>query len=360
MEADKNIEQMIKNPLFMLGAFGHLRVLLLEAGLGFGNGLILLSTGQDIMSIPEKTLIALGIQKVQIRTGRLPSMKNYQTGVVEYGNYCSEKALSEYLYAQNFLPTVIVRGVLPDTLKSFRNVILFCVDTPEKELQSMFQKFCKYSHDNTEQVQFVIEESKEYIYKYPELSDISLSRALFAVGMVILQFFMERGSILSYKESWIENIVSTILEMCQLIDVDEIKVASMVAQTVDNFLDTHKDVIVEDIENVHGAVSLAMEESRVILYDLHFYYFPEELFRKIMEGSARSVPSIKNALLQEGALVCNCSTDNYTVKKEFYNSYGVKMRRRFLKIRREVLDCGCRLFIAERGRLDDVCRICEW
>lgn len=276
---------------------------------------------------------------------KIKTPENYKAGLHLYNVKDEEDSTMDFLMQENFLPVVVIGGVVPAFLKSYSYIFRIedsdMEDVRNTSFNDEFLAFKTFVVQNIKVVQSSLErlKSSNAIEEYdgdPEFR--RLYETITAVGEIWRIFIREKQN-----EKETENFWAAYLDCAkrQIRKIPEFDGAYELAQTVSRmiwkYIDEHPEVEVGSIDMVDGRLEAAIQNEMAILYDMDFYYVSEKLVRKscISLMETLSFVELKRKMRDEG-IIC-CASDEYTIKKYYTNVYGIQKRKRFLRFNREFL-----------------------
>ena len=356
MEKDYRMGQIaIKaDEIFLLSALAHLRVPLQSAGCEIREGVTLyLPNSGDVEKILDM-LHKYGAVEEKKRKGENPQYANDKMVVVTYQPYYKEERMRAFLACRNYLPVLVVGGIIPMQLYSFPNIVY--VDTQKiifhstQEREKMYDNFINYTHTHTPDMMEILKNFTERYLRNDEESHLETA----LLNMANL-FYTYVGDCCCEYDTRKSDFILTkyrIRTMCRtMADLEGGEaVLDLVRRALDTFITRHAEIQGGTLDRIEGKLREAVVKKQAILFDDDFYYIPDGILREAIaeQKLGISLPAIKHALQLEGVLVCDGTKNNFTVKKEIVTSYGEVHRDRFLKIKREKYDKDAEISLAER------------
>ena len=357
MEKDYRMGQIeIKaDEVFFLSALAHLRVPLQRAGYEIREGITLnLSNSEDVECVMD-LLHMYGAVEEQLQRGMNPQHSNDKMVVVVYQPYYKEERMRTFLACRNYLPVLVVGGIVPMQLRSFPNIVY--VDTQKisyryaREREKMYKDFINYTHTHTADMMKILNDFAE-----KGLENDGGSHLETALLNVANLFHTYAGDCCCEYDTRKADFILTkdmLKTMCRAMadQEDGEVVLDLVRHTLKTFISRHAEIKFAALDEIEGELREAVAKKQAILFDDTFYYIPEGILRDAVaeQKLGISLPAIKYALQSEGILVCNGTKNNFTVKKVIVNSFGEIRRERFLQIRRDKYDEDGKAGLAERS-----------
>lgn len=356
MEKDYRVGQIaIKaDEIFLLSALAHLRVPLQRAGCEVREGVTLyLSNSEDVEKILNM-LHKYGAVEEQLRKGKNPQYANDKMVVVTYQPYYKEERMRTFLACRNYLPVLVVGGIIPMQLYSFPNIVY--VDTQKiifhstREREKIYENFINYTHTHTPDMMEILKNFTERHLRNDEES--YLETALLNVANLFHTYARDCCCEYDTRKSDFILTKCRIRDMCRtMADLEGGEaVLDLVRCALDTFITQHEEIRVGALDKIEGNLREAVARKQAILFDDDFYYIPDGILRDAIaeQKLGISLPAIKHALQSEGVLACDGTKNNFTVKKGIVTSYGETFRGRFLKIKRDKYDKDAKISLAER------------
>lgn len=325
-----------------------IRVLLKHFGYVLDNGVVLVTDNEMAARrfVSEYCLKTKGngvhIQKVNQRE---QSLENFQCGFVIMQKGIKDEKINDFLFAQTFLPVLVVGGMLPESLKAERYIFRLKKEDIEEVMSNEFSiqilEFYNYIVKNVNEVCNIIAnlDTSILLTEYVgEIGEKNIYSIFAGIGTIYAAFlrknYSERKSI-NFLESYMQETKERLHYMAEF--ACGVEIPEMLSSLVWEYIENNKRILVADIEEIDGKIYAALKSGSVVLFDEKFYYFPPKLLIKICQPFLEtvSVPELKRRLRDEGIIYCNSA--DYTVKKDIVNVYGGKERPRFIWIKKDVL-----------------------
>lgn len=360
METNKTAGKIeaVADTILLFSVYAHIRPVLRDSGVCLDTGVVLFVPDYGKKDSLLRSLEQCGAIRKTIYRNKLPTGFNFQMILIEYRPSLKREVIEEFLENDEYLSVLVVPGILPEFLQG-RDIMYF--DDIETSMEQgvlrkeIFGQFTDFVHKNVSGVVDIITRFEEVkksrnIDKKPTLYQVLVCIALVYCYYKALALKKPEvgGDYLNILEGRIETMYREIEKASMGVEV-----LSTVRKVLLNYVDQGLEILVGDIDQVEGEMFQAVQEDKAILYDQDYYYIPDKLFRQITVPLQQvvSYSALKQALFQEGVLICNSTADNFTIKKLFYSAYGAALRLRFLKLSRSQIDGNGQLGLMERGKL---------
>lgn len=304
------------------------------------KGIILIANDDDD-ALSVKTMLVQHLNAVEIKFNDKKEKQpcNYQMGVYKYDRLDNEKRVLDFLKIQEFLPVVIVGGLLPENL-SGRGYAFRCVSEEQNFLAAgkkykMFSDFVKCNKDEMLNLMSKIGKNKdktENILRYKEIG-----RILVAVVETKKRIHEKKGKAEAEINKMRDGFMEVISESLRVMDWYEC------GYDVSDFV---KECFIRHAKKGEIRMSI-LDQNKIestsvnqILYDDDYYYVTDPVLRKICESYLQTVSlvQLKNEMYFSGMLECDKGRDRcFTKKKVIWSPYGWAERVRFICIRKESL-----------------------
>lgn len=330
----------------MLAGLAFLRYVLDVYGFKLDMGLVLVA--DDIRSAVQfaKFFSASTDAVMLAKIGRrIKEPENYRAGVHLFKSKDDEETIMDFLTQENFLPVVVIGGVVPAFLKSYSYILRIngsdLEDIRDRLFADEYFDFRNFVVDRLELIQTSLGrlKSSRAIEEYdgdPEFR--MLYEAITAVGAIWRIFVRERKNEQETDAFWYGYLNYT---RTQILKIPEFDGAYELAQTVSReiwkYVAEHPEIEIGSIDMVDGRLESAIQNETAILYDMNFYFLSEKLVRNSCIALMDTLSSVelKRRMRDEG-IIC-CANEEYTIKKCYTNVYGIQQRKRFLRFNREFL-----------------------
>lgn len=344
--------------ILLLSAYVHMRPVLKDSGICLNAGIVLLVSDVRKKDAIVQSLEQCGAVREVIYRNQIPTGFNFQMVLVEYKISLKRDTLEAFLENDKYQPVLVVSGILPEFLQG-RNLVIFDDVQVEQEQvvlrKKAFKQFTDFVHQNVKSVVDIIARFEEVKKGRRIEKKTTLYQVLVCVALVYCYY---KAVVLKKPEmggeylNILEDRIKKMYQEIEKLGVD-VEVLPAVQKVLQNYVEQSLDTLIGNIDQVEGEVFQAVQEDKAILYDQDYYYIPDKLFRQITVPLQQvvSYSALKQALFQEGVLICNSTADNFTVKKLFYSVYGATLRLRFLKLSRSQIDGNGQLGLMERGKL---------
>lgn len=326
-------------------ALALLREPMRHAGLCIEEGILLFVKDTNYAEFVQSELQKFGALKVRLRTNASIDVYNYKAVFCVYEKGGRAAAIESFMTRTDFLPVIVVKGIIPQELKGFKNKIL--VSSFDTRLQAervrLFEEFFNYVTSKCDTLIEYIEQRKAACEKKRRawFSDIAL--AIYTASDLLLDFACEKigngandEALKKYLSTEVEVALSIFYRPDTELDLEE-----AICRSMATYLDRHHEVLVGDINQAEEAFWSACEAKNAIVFDRDFYYVADTIFHKATVDIQNFIPYImlKQELYDRGDLSCNTeSIDGYTVKRVFTKPNGERIRHRVLKLVRSRFD----------------------
>ena len=270
---------------------------------------------------------------------------NYQAGVHMLKDGDNVEDIKDFLMKCEFLPTLVVSGILPFFLREDSYVFRIRNAGSISAFSEEYKAFREFVIENVGFVkksilQYLNEEnlhnSNEYSDKYSD--KYPAFRVLDVIGYIWELYYANNCSEAS-AENFCKAYMADISEIVKGFDdySDYCDIEEEISSLIWNFLMEHVDVVVSNVDNVSGHAYEAMKVDKAILYDEEFYYFPERLIKEIAQPlmETMAIGELKKMLKDQGIIVCN--GQGYTIKKRCTTMSGYCGRMRAIKVQKTML-----------------------
>lgn len=354
------IRQMIQqaDEAFLLAAYAHIRVLTEEAGFRMEGGVIIYIPDREKKDSVLSSLEACEGVVTQLGGKLIPWNENYKMVLVPYMRHYKELLLEEFLACKDYLPSIVVEGVLPDTIRNHNNIVL--IEEINQDYDSLmqkkevFQEFTIYTHHKVSQVIGQLKTCKSFYFE-GRGEESQIQQVLRATLEVYTQYICDKFDVATdrlqiYPE--LEEVRRRIKRMCSIVEdlKDEWDISSIVRRCLVRYIEHNQQVRIAPVDTEEGELLQAIQKKTAILYSENFYYIPDEMMQSATKSLHHTIPynTIKQRLCMEDALICGEEKQSFTVKVPVMSRSGEMIRQRFLKFLREVFDMEGRLSIADR------------
>lgn len=308
---------------------------------GMEKGIILIADDDEsamILKIMlESHLDAVGI-KFNGKKESLPL--NYQMGVYVYSRLDNEKRLLDFLEEENFLPIVVVGGIVPEILMG-RGYMFRCTLTEERffEIENKYRKFTDFIKNHTSQIINLMKSAssnisfdKSKIQKY-----IGIYKKLMVIEKIWRKFY-ENAKISE------EDINIKCDEFCKKV-YEALEIMDRYERGY-NVQAAIRECFLQQANKGKVKISSLEEDSAIqslkdhILYDDNFYYVEDSTLREICSSLLATVSfvQLKNEMIFSDLVDCNAGkTQNFTRKKLVWRSNWQQERVRLIWIKKESL-----------------------
>lgn len=335
----------------LLGALAHIRVLLEDAGICVRHGIILYLEDGEKMDSVLRDLEEYGMVACQLQRREKLKYPNYTMAVVPFSRFDVAVKLQDFLECKEFLPSILVCGVLPDFFEGQKNIVLLKSVKTESDDSLCFEDFKDFVHENAI---FVCDWILKFLtsVRYKEMKNAPEIRVALEVTAYILANVYRQNHDEQTTLGFLYRLQKIIANMCQT-DICEYheNVSGAVVRCIRRHLDKNQNVKFRELSLMWNEMRGKVEGGEIILYDTEFYYISDGLLRMLCEGLQESISylAVKAALYREGTLVNNrAEKQNYTVKLTLCDPHGKAVRIRVIRLKRAVLDGNGGLALMER------------
>lgn len=341
MEQSTKNEQMKYNQmlLLLLSCTAEIRPILQEKNLLSEKGVLIYSDNKENLDYTVQILKKGGAVSCR-RMSDTEMLMNNMIALHTYRRTDKAEDIERYLLSEQFLPIVTVANMIPPDLTQSSNLLVVgsCEDTGEEYIEklSWFQERVRCNPAEAEKALALLRSSKkkQILCKLPELA-----MTLMATMEVFCYYYRfehtesETEIVQNRFCAAIENQICIAESFENSLDILEV-----VRKAISDWIDQNPEVQIREYDNIDGEAMKALEEDCIIVYDSDNYYFPEALLRKACQPllDIVSFTNIKAVLYEEGILIANAgATFTYTVKKVLMTVYGVPLRNRFIKLKKD-------------------------
>lgn len=356
-------------PIEMLMGTSFLRFLLQEYGHDLDSGIILIAENDRRAWQLEKAFVenldARSVSKLKKIEGPL----NYRMILHVYRRSDKLDAIIDFLHQKDFLPVLIVGGIVPDGLSENAYIIKFdATDIEVRNISISYGGFERYVLDN---VEYVLGQLKNLKFEnIIDLYDIDREFECFlhtsiAVGKIwkcyMREIFDKHKDI---KETDVDTKAAIVLkdfvdsavraiELMEAYD-SSYDVQGSVRDCLIGYIQVHGYKVIQDISEATDKTDF----DKVILYDDDFYYIKNRLFTDICSPLLETISTVqlKKHMQEAGILKCdNTAKGTYSPKVSLpsLTDGSSTVRHRFIKILKDPLR-------TEEGfLLEDYLDLCE-
>lgn len=321
-----------------VSAMGIYRVPMEAAGYIFDKGYIfVVEDDYEVSQVREIILRIWQAQEVKSKKD-VEKICNYQIGIHCYQKYDSIREVSEFLQEKNFLPILLVAGVLPEEL--IDHGYAFHVTDGVEQISGMSEEYRRLTElvDLVEMLQYEVKNTKNETSckdmcdnKFEWIQKIFSATA--EIWATIYKDEFADSEIADWKKSYCRELSRQLGQMEELYDIAEVE--ELVKCYIGEYLQRHSQIKFAYVKNP------ICKGNEIVLYDDEALYFPEKMLKEACEPIKQSISflQLKRDMESSGMLICNATEKrNFTVKKSIFNSEeGEIIRVRFVKIAREKL-----------------------
>lgn len=325
--------------LQMVEAAGLCRFVFRKTGYDIDRGIILVvDNSWQAGQIADALQDATDAKVVESWSKKTCVPLNYQMGVMVYQKTCKVEQVITFLLQKDFLPVVIVAGMIP--AKILGSGYPFRLDLTALEIVEYGKMYEHMRATVVEHIETFVYELKHFKTSHvlneccfqDEYSYVA--RIIFATAvawkMAIREINDEKTT-----EKWCAEYCSLLID--KLNDMDDFGGQYVVEEAVKKCIFSYvkeKNVRIGDLHDDQF-------DNKSIFSNANFYYFPEALLKDICRPLTNTVSflQLKSEMDCDGMLECNdVCRQNYTVKVTCYDGEKDKyVRKRFLKLRKDRL-----------------------
>lgn len=329
------------NIILTLKTLAFLKIPLKNCGYCVDSGCILILESERLAKQFIETVAGTG-DVVIIDNLQNVNVENYKLAFHLYSKKENGKSVESFLNRTDFLPVVVVAGIVP---KEFHEkYYIFKANVPNvQKSRKAYESFKEFVLSD---VKYVIRElrlletagflqnsvvSSEFVMMYDSMIAVGWIWKLFMRNNGVKQIIADARFLnyLNDVQKWIGNIE----RFEGTYGISEAMKSVLINYAVEKNLQFHEGMVIDS--------DMAENINETIFYDSENYYFPEVLLKKICTPLVDTISflQLKQEMFEEGMLMCNDNDKrNYTIKKELYfTDTSTKIRTRFLKISRESL-----------------------
>lgn len=331
-------------PLTLFGA-SFLRPILRNYGYFFSEGIVLVADNESI----AKRFVSLCVEKMS----NCRRVLNWNARSKKPFNYCSammvmdqthkEAEVIRFLSETDFLPIVVVGGVMPEYLR--QRMYLFRLH--HQDINVMEDD--AVGNRINELMRFLIDDVSSICRDLGRLpttmawEDYDGPREMWEIYSIMLAIDTVYCRYLRIEKS--EREVYEFFIRYKEESLDRIKLIQdyRSGQAVSDIFSTlvweyiRQDMIVlVDVQNIEGQAWELYSENKVVFYDETFYFVEPVIFRKMCRPLLETIscPELKRQLKENEIIFCDNSSD-YTIKKQIITVYGNVERPRMMWIFKE-------------------------
>ena len=313
-------------------------------GYGMEKGIILIAD-DDESALVIKAMLEAHLDAVEVKFNSKKEKRpwNYQMGVHVYNKLDKTEKLLEFLAEQEFLPVLIVCGLIPEDMVGM-GYAFRCMPTEEEfmEAGAGYKQFVDFAENNIESVKSIIHTvgtdtnwTKIEGYKY--INYAKIYKKIIAVFNVWSLIYKSAGASEEEIDKKAELLCSSMTK--EIKDMDRYEGEYDVQDAVrECFVRQAKEGKFK-INRLEGN-GVNGEVRGCNLYDDDYYYVEDSTLRLICDPllSTVSFVQLKNEMASAGMLECGGSDNrNFTKKKLIWRSYGYPERVRMIWIKKEAL-----------------------
>lgn len=276
-------------------------------------------------------------------------MRNYEVGIIVYFHGMQEKTIVDFLQQEDFLPVLIIGGILPDFLRT--DTYIFPVKTVKEIGKTFKSEYAKFKKFVTENANFLLKQicvGNYFSHRYSR----ELDEELFCLDSV-LRFVSD---VWNFSENTDAGYVHV-----SRVHVERKRIWTKMLKEMERFRDDYdvheavNHVMIKYFQkntkdrirfcNIYEGdedVKVEYEKNNCVFYDESYYYFPHPLVKKMCEPLINSISflQLKREMSLCGMIECNSlENNNFTVKKILhFQDTEVSVRARFLKIKKNYLE----------------------
>ena len=310
-------------------------------GYGMEKGIILIAD-DDESALVIKAMLEAHLDAVEVKFNSKKEKRpwNYQMGVHVYNKLDKTEKLLEFLAEQEFLPVLVVCGLIPENLVGM-GYAFRCMPTEEEfmEAGARYKNFVDFAKGHVESIKDCIHRRKTVTYRLEEeyKNDEKIWKKFVAVSRVWDLIYKNAGASEEEIRKKAELFCNSVVEEIKAMDryEGEYDVQDAVREC---FIRQAKEGKLK-INGLEGNC-VNGEVKGCILYDGDYYYVEDSTLRLICAPllSTVSFVQLKNEMASTGMLECSGNDNrNFTKKKLIWRSYGYQERVRMVWIKKEAL-----------------------
>ena len=271
--------------------------------------------------------------------------ENYEVGFFLLKNQSREDEVLDFLSEKNFFPVVVCGGILPEYLR--KNKYIFRLR--KRDLEEISQK--EWWQENEVLYNFIIQnplklcehfrriERSNAVASYDGPYELEQLFCFFTgIAVTYAEYLKEtetEACEMNFKANYVEEAECRLKQISEFSSGEDIVIRF--SELVWEYLADHSEIVLIEGDKIESKDLEALNDERVILFNLDYYFFPPKLWLNICTPLLQSMsePEVKKCLKNEGILYCNSA--DYTTKKTITTVYGEKLRPRFLWIYKRVL-----------------------
>ena len=324
--------------LQFIEAFSFCRFIFQNYGYDLEKGIVLVADddrhAQEAQEVADAILTTVDSRNILHYKSKTEKPLNFEMGLHLYQKYDKEEELIEFLFAKDFVPLIIVGGLVPEFLTE--NAYIFRLKLTGKDIRdfkTLYEKMKTKIKTHIEYLSYEIQiaqTSRVLKNSKIERSNRRCFEVIVLTGKV-WQMVMRESNDEDTSEAWVQEYY-LVLELA-LESMDDLIGMCDVSEAVRKCVVTYILQNEVKLKDLHMLTDGSIE---TIWYDADYYYFTEPFLKKICKPLQNTVSfqQIKTELYEAGVLVCNNTKNrNFTVKKSCFDiQTGRESRMRFLRL----------------------------
>ncbi len=321
--------------LYALSGSGFFRFPLYQFGYELPMGIILVAENSSHTRKIERELVRAfkGAEIVKLNS-RKEHTENFRMGVYRYKKGDKEDDLDRFLSEKDFLPIVIVGGVVPEKLCGKGYIFKASFDTEEiTEVEHEYRQLRNFLIEKTDYIcqEIRVLKTSNIVEKYKKKGISSFAYYMLAVARVWWCLKCENIKEAA-ADQWVSAFMESVIEAESDIErfSDFYSVKEAVRECVTQFI-MKNDLPVVNIYN-------GMSTEKQVIYDEDFYFISESLLKSICTPLLNTVSflQLKKEMEEDRMLITDKTPGGYTVKKLIFSAEtGQTKRVRMLKLNKE-------------------------
>lgn len=321
--------------LQFIEAFSFCRFIFRNYGFDLEKGIVLVADDdRHAQEVADAILTTVDSRNILRYNSKTEKPFNFEIGLHLYRKYDKEEELIEFLFAKDFVPLIIVGGLVPEFLTE--NAYIFRLKLTGKDIRdfkTLYEKMKTKIKSHIEHLNYeiqIVKTSRALKNFKIERSNQRCFEVIVLTGKV-WQMVMRESNDEDTSEAWVQEYYSVLESALESMDdlIGICDVSEAVRKCVVTYI-LQNEVKLKDL---HKLTDGSIE---TIWYDADYYYFTEPFLKKICKPLQNTVSfqQIKTELYEAGILVCNNTKNrNFTVKKSCFDiQTGRESRMRFLKL----------------------------
>lgn len=350
----RQTHQMKTWPIEMLMGTSFLRFLLQEYGHDLDSGIILIAENDRRAWQLERAFIEnLDARPISALKQKIERPLNYQMGLHVYRRSDRIDAIIDLLHQKDFLPVLIVGGIVPDDLSE--NAYIIKSDATDIEIKNISRSYVGFKTYVLGHLRYIQGQLKNLKFE-STLNSYDIEREFecflrtsMAVGKIwklyVREIFDKHKDI---KETEIDTKAAAIFDIFMDSAVHAIRLMEAYNSSYDvpeairdcfiRYMGEHGYGVLQDISETTDKTDF----DKMILYDDDFYYVKNKLFTDICSPLLETISTVHLKKLMQGAGILRCdhtAKGTYTPKVSLPSPKdgSPTVRHRFIKILKDPL-----------------------